>query len=160
MTPQELKNSILQLAVQGKLVEQRPEEGTAEELYQQILKEKQRLIKAEKIKKEKPLPEITEDEKPFDIPENWIWAKITDCGCFISGYTPQPHQLDLTGPIPYFKVADMNTDGNELYLSITTVYIKNLDAKCFFKGTIVYPKNGGAVFTNKNGFLHRILWWI
>ena len=62
MTPQELKNSILQLAIQGKLVEQCLEEDTAEELYKQIQDEKQALIKAGKIKKEKPLPEITEDE--------------------------------------------------------------------------------------------------
>jgi len=53
MTPQELKSSILQLAVQGRLVEQRPEEGTAEELYRQIQEEKQRLIKEGRIKKEK-----------------------------------------------------------------------------------------------------------
>ncbi len=76
MTPQELKNSILQQAIQGKLVEQRPEEGTAEELFQLIQKEKQRLIADGKIKKEKPLPEITEDEKPFDIPENWKWVRL------------------------------------------------------------------------------------
>lgn len=76
MTPQELKNSILQLAIQGKLVEQRPEEGTGEELYQQIQAEKKRLIKAGKIKKEKPLPEISEDEIPFDIPESWKWVHI------------------------------------------------------------------------------------
>ena len=76
MTPQELKNSILRLAIQGKLVEQRPEEGTAEELYQQIQQEKQALIKAGKIKKEKPLPEITEDEIPFEIPESWKWCRI------------------------------------------------------------------------------------
>ena len=76
MTPQELKNSILQLAIQGKLVEQRPEEGTAEELYRQIQEEKQKLIKEGKIKKEKPLPEITEDEKPFDIPETWKWCYV------------------------------------------------------------------------------------
>lgn len=79
MTPQELKNSILQLAVQGKLVEQRPEEGTGEELYQQIQAEKKRLIKAGKIKKEKLLPEIAEDEKPFDIPESWMWVRVRDC---------------------------------------------------------------------------------
>ena len=78
MTPQELKNSILQLAIQGKLVEQRPEEGTAEELYKQIQTEKQALIKAGKIKKEKPLPEITEDEIPFEIPESWKWVYIGD----------------------------------------------------------------------------------
>ena len=76
MTPQELKNSILQLAIQGKLVEQRPEEGTAEELFSQIQQEKQRLIAEKKIKKEKPLPEITEDEKPFDIPESWMWVHL------------------------------------------------------------------------------------
>ena len=76
MTPQELKSSILQLAVQGRLVEQRPEEGTAEELYRQIQEEKQRLIKEGKIKKEKPLPEITEDEVPFDIPESWKWVRL------------------------------------------------------------------------------------
>ena len=76
MTPQELKNSILQLAIQGKLVEQRPEEGTAEDLYRQIQAEKQDLIKAGKLKKEKPLPEITEEEMPFDIPESWMWVRL------------------------------------------------------------------------------------
>lgn len=76
MTPQELKSSILQLAIQGKLVEQRPEEGTGEELYQQIQAEKKRLIQEGKIKKEKPLPEIAEDEVPFEIPEGWKWAYL------------------------------------------------------------------------------------
>lgn len=76
MTPQELKNSILQLAIQGKLVEQRPEEGTAEELFAQIQAEKQRLIKEGKIKKEKPMPEIAEEETPFDIPEGWKWVRL------------------------------------------------------------------------------------
>ena len=78
MTPQELKNSILQLAIQGKLVEQRPEEGTGEELYRQIQKEKQALMKSGAIKKEKALPLITEDDIPFDIPENWVWAYVGD----------------------------------------------------------------------------------
>ena len=76
MTPEELKNSILQLAIQGRLVEQHPEEGTGEALYLQIQAEKQRLVKTGVIKKEKPLPEITEDEKPFDIPENWKWVRL------------------------------------------------------------------------------------
>lgn len=76
MTPQELKSSILQLAIQGKLVEQRPEEGTGEELYRQIQAEKKRLIQEGKIKKEKPLPEIAEDEVPFEIPEGWKWAYL------------------------------------------------------------------------------------
>lgn len=79
MTPQELKASILQLAIQGKLVEQRPEEGTGEELYQQIQEKKQKLIKDGKIKKGKSLPEITVDEIPFDIPEGWKWVRVRDC---------------------------------------------------------------------------------
>lgn len=74
--PVDMQKSILQMAIQGKLVEQRPEEGTAEELYKQIQAEKKELIKAGKIKKEKPLPEITEDEIPFDIPESWKWVRI------------------------------------------------------------------------------------
>ena len=76
MTPEQLKASILQYAIQGKLVEQRAEEGTGEELYRQIQTEKRRLIKAGKIKKDKPLPDIAEDEKPFDIPESWKWVYV------------------------------------------------------------------------------------
>jgi len=78
MNAQDLKNSILQLAIQGKLVEQREEEGTAEELLKQIKAEKEQLIKEKKIKKEKPLPEITDDEIPFDIPESWEWVRLVD----------------------------------------------------------------------------------
>lgn len=74
--PEDMKKSLLQYAIQGKLVEQRFEEGTAEELFEQIQEEKHRLIKEKKIKKEKPLPEITDDEKPFDIPESWKWVRV------------------------------------------------------------------------------------
>lgn len=76
--PEDMKKSLLQYAIQGKLVEQRPEEGTAEELFSRIQEEKQRLIAEKKIKKEKPLPEITEEEKPFDIPESWKWVYLLD----------------------------------------------------------------------------------
>lgn len=74
--PVDMQKSILQTAIQGKLVPQFPEEGTGEELFQQIQTEKQRLIKAGTIKKEKPLPEIAEDEIPFDIPESWKWVRV------------------------------------------------------------------------------------
>lgn len=76
--PVEMQKSILQMAIQGKLVPQLPEEGTGEELFQQIQAEKQTLVKAGKIKKEKPLPEITEDEIPFDIPDSWKWVRFSD----------------------------------------------------------------------------------
>lgn len=74
--PVDIQKSILQMAIQGKLVPQFHEEGTGEELFRQIQAEKQRLIKAGTIKKEKPLPEITEDEIPFDIPESWKWVHL------------------------------------------------------------------------------------
>ena len=76
--PEDMKKSILQYAIQGRLVDQRPEEGTGEELYRQIQTEKQRLIKEGKIKKEKSRAEFAEDEIPFDIPESWKWCRLSD----------------------------------------------------------------------------------
>ena len=80
MTPEQLKASILQYAIQGKLVEQRPEEGTGEELYQKMQTDKQTLIREKKIKKEKPLPDIIDNEIPFDVPESWKWVKVGNVG--------------------------------------------------------------------------------
>ena len=76
MTPQQLKNAILQQAIQGKLVEQRAEEGTGEELYKVIQDEKKKLIEEGKLKKQKALPEITEEEIPFEIPDTWNWVRL------------------------------------------------------------------------------------
>ena len=97
--PEDMKKSILQYAIQGKLVEQRPEEGTGEELYQQIQAEKQRLIKEGKIKKEKPLAEIAEDEIPFEIPERWKWVRLS---CIAESIVDCPHSTP--------KYLDMETE--------------------------------------------------
>lgn len=78
MTPQALRNSILERAIEGKLVEQRVDEGTAEELYQEIQAEKKRLIQEGKLKKGKPLPAIAEDEIPFEIPGSWKWVRLQE----------------------------------------------------------------------------------
>ena len=93
MNAQDLKNSILQLAVQGKLVEQRPEEGTAKELLEQIKAEKEKLVKEKKIKKEKPLPEISEGEIPFEIPESWEWVHLSDIVDMIMGQSPKGNDV-------------------------------------------------------------------
>lgn len=74
--PEMMKKSILQEAVQGKLVPQDPSDEPASLLLKKIAEEKKRLIKEGKIKKQKPLPEITEDEIPFDIPESWEWVRL------------------------------------------------------------------------------------
>ena len=79
------KKAILQEAVQGKLVPQIASEGNARDLLEEIRKEKAKLIKEGKIKKEKTLPEITEDEIPFDIPENWCWCRVGDLFSTMSG---------------------------------------------------------------------------
>ena len=115
MTPEQLKASILQYAIQGKLVEQRPEEGTGEELYQQIQAEKQRLIQEKKIKKEKTLAEISEDEIPFDIPESWKWARFSSVIELQSGQdmTPDKYNADHVG-IPYITGASNITNGDVL----------------------------------------------
>lgn len=85
MNAQDLKSSILQRAIEGKLVPQRKEEGTAKELLAEIRAEKARLVKEKKIKKSKPLPEITDEEKPFDIPESWEWVRLGDIGALVRG---------------------------------------------------------------------------
>ena len=90
MNAQDLKNSILQLAIQGKLVEQREEEGTAKELFEKIEAEKKQLIKEGKIKKQKKLPEIKENEIPFDIPESWKWVRLIDLSLFIKAGGDKP----------------------------------------------------------------------
>ena len=73
MTAQDLKNAILQLAVQGKLVPQDPNDEPASELLKRVKAEKEQLIKEGKIKKEKPFTEVVENDTPFEIPEKWIW---------------------------------------------------------------------------------------
>ena len=73
-----LRSRVLDLAIRGKLTEQLPSDGTAEELYQQIQAEKQKLIKEGKLKKEKPLPAIKDEEIPFEIPGNWKWVRFGD----------------------------------------------------------------------------------
>lgn len=83
--PDNLRKSILQQAVQGKLTERDPADEPASELLKRIKKEKEALMKSGKIKKEKPLPEITEDEKPFDIPEQWCSVRIGDVGIYKKG---------------------------------------------------------------------------
>ena len=83
--PDDMKKSLLQMAVQGKLVEQRPEEGTGEALYEQIQAEEIALIESGKIKKEKPSNAIDDTEILFDIPETWTWVRFGSLGRFKKG---------------------------------------------------------------------------
>ena len=111
--PEDMKKSILQYAIQGKLVEQRAEEGTGEELYQQIQAEKQRLIKAGKLKKEKLLVEIAEDDLPFDIPDSWKWVRLPEIGTSSLGKTLNKG-LDIGNEVPYLCSINVYWDGINL----------------------------------------------
>ena len=143
MNAQDLKNSILQLAVQGKLVEQRAEEGTARELLEQIKLEKEQLIKDKKIKKSKPLPEITEEEIPFEIPESWEWVRLGELGEIIGGGTPKTSTPEFwDGDIAWLTPADMkNIKGK--YASagarnLTQLGLNKSSARLMPAGTVLY----------------------
>ena len=90
MKAAELRKSILQAAVQGKLVPQDIHDEPASVLLERIRVEKERLVKEGKIKKEKPLPPISEDEIPYDLPEGWVWCRLNELFNFIDyrGKTP------------------------------------------------------------------------
>ena len=136
MTPQELKNSILQLAIQGKLVEQRPEEGTAVELLEKILAAKNakgakgkgekshaKSAKSAKVGSCVSREEIPDDEKPFEIPESWEWVRLGEIGSWASGATPsRTHSEYYGGSIPWLKTGDL-TDG---YVSSIPEFITDL----------------------------------
>ena len=154
MTPQELKNSILQLAIQGKLVEQRPEEGTAEELYREIQREKQALIKAGKIKKEKPLPEITEDEVPFEIPEGWKWVRLGNIGYTNIGLTYSPKNTSNTGTI-VLRSSNIQ-DGMINYTDIVYVQMNIPESKMCSKGDIlICARNGSKRLVGKAAIIDQ-----
>ena len=147
MTPEQLKASILQYAIQGKLVEQRPEEGTGEELYHQIQEEKQRLIKEKKIKKEKPLVEITDNEIPFDIPETWVWIRVGDIGSWGSGATPsRTNPAYYGGSIPWLKTGDLN-DGfiKEVPEHITELALEKTSVRLNPVGSVLMAMYGATI---------------
>ena len=142
--PEDMKKSLLQYAIQGKLVEQRPEEGTAEELFAQIQEEKQQLIAEKKIKKEKPLPEITEDEKPFDIPESWKWVRWGDLSQSIQyGYNAPAQE---SGRIKMVRISDIQ-NGRVLWDSVPYCEIKEDDISTYLldANDILFARTGGTV---------------
>lgn len=92
----DLRQSVLQAAMQGKLTTQKAEEGDARDLLLAIREEKEKLVKEKKIKKEKPLAPITDEEIPFDIPDNWVWCRLGEIITLVSGQDFSPHQYSDT----------------------------------------------------------------
>jgi len=112
----ELKQSILQEAIQGKLTavwrKQNPDVEPASELLKRIKAEKAQLIKDKKIRKEKPLPPITEDEIPFELPEGWVWCRLGEIGFTQTGTTPPKNDNSNYGNfIPFIQPSNISNEG-------------------------------------------------
>ena len=161
--PEDIKASLLQAAMQGKLTTQRKEDGNARDLLKQIAEEKAQLIKEKKIKKEKPLAEITEEEIPFDIPENWVWVRLGNCFQFINGDRgknyPSKDKLSEKGNIPF--ISAINIDGfciskdrllylsDEQYNVLGSGKLRKNDVVVCIRGSLgkscIYPFENGAI---------------
>ena len=104
-----LRKAVLQLAVQGKLVPQDPDDEPAGVLLERIEAEKQRLVEEAKIRKSKPLPMIKEDEMLFALPKHWEWIRLGQIGDWGAGATPLRSNSDFYGgSILWFKSGELN----------------------------------------------------
>ncbi|MEI6609077.1 MAG: restriction endonuclease subunit S [Deltaproteobacteria bacterium] len=156
-----LRELILELAVRGKLVPQDPNDEPASVLLEKIAKEKARLIKEGKLKKQEPLPKITEEEKPFELPDGWCVIQLGNIGYWAigSGFPLNEQGVEGEG-ILFSKVSDMNLPGNDKFLLTATNTISKESANrlkiyVHSKGTVIFPKIGGAIATNKRRILVR-----
>ena len=133
--PEDMKKSILQYAIQGKLVEQRPEEGTAEELYQQI-------------KTENKVKEINSQEYPFDIPENWKWVRMGEIGDTNIGLTYKPTDKSDKGVIVLRSSNIQN--GRMDYADIVRVQCEIPERAMISKGELlICARNGSRSLVGK-----------
>lgn len=152
----QLKQTILQLAVMGKLVPQNKNDEPAAKLLERIAAEKAQLIADKKIKKQKDLPPITEEEKPFELPGGWELVRFGECVVISSGNSfTKSEELD-EGKYIYCKVGDMNLRGNETSITTSNFFInpneKQLNS-LIQTGSIIFPKRGGAIATNKKKYV-------
>ena len=152
-----LKQTILQLAVMGKLVPQDPSDEPASVLLARIAAEKALLVKAGKIKKEKPLPAISEDEKPSELPAGWEWCRFGYVVVLKSGCTFGKDREVEEGTI-YCKVSDMNLENNAVEINTSSRFIKHSNAESTAlipSASIIFPKRGGAIATNKKRYVRK-----
>ena len=142
--PDKLKKSILQSAIQGKLTEQLATDDNVEDLLQAIKEEKERLIKEKKIKKQKPLPEITEDEIPFAIPENWKWIRLGEIVSILGDGLHGTPIYDESGE--YYFINGNNLLEEKIIIKSTTKKVSQIEyekyKKNLNKDTMLVSING------------------
>ena len=142
-----LKQSVLQYAMEGKLVKQNPSDEPASELIKKIENEKAELVKEGKIKKSKKLPAITDDEKPFDIPDSWEWVRLGNIGDWGAGATPsRQHPEYYGGDVLWLKTGDLN-DGviQDTSEKITEAGVANSSVKVNQPGNILIAMYGATI---------------
>ena len=138
----QLKQSILQEAIQGKLTEdwrkENPDVEPASKLLKRIKAEKEKLIKEKKIRKEKPLPPIMEEEIPFELPQGWVWCRFKDIVNFQLGKTPASKQASywINGTIDWLNISDMADGG---FIHKTSKKITEKAVKDVFKTQKIVP---------------------
>ena len=148
-----LHQSILQDAVQGKLVPQDPDDEPASVLLEKIKEEKERLIKEKKIKKQKPLPPITEDEIPYELPKGWEWVRLGEIGAIVGGGTPKTNIKDYweNGDIPWLTPADLNNLRSKYIAkgrrNITKLGLEKSSARLMPKGTVLFSSRAPIGYT-------------
>lgn len=120
--PADMKASLLQAAMQGKLTEQKAEDGDARGLLLAIREEKEKLVKEKKIKKEKPLTPITDEEIPFDIPENWVWCRLGDCIKLLSGQDLIPDKYNASGKGTIYITGASNIENGRITVNRWTEF--------------------------------------
>ena len=142
-----LKQSVLQYAMEGKLVKQNSSDEPASELIKKIENEKAELVKEGKIKKSKKLPAITDDEKPFDIPDSWEWVRLVNIGDWGAGATPsRQHPEYYGGDVLWLKTGDLN-DGviQDTSEKITEAGVANSSVKVNQPGNILIAMYGATI---------------
>ncbi|MCA3910894.1 restriction endonuclease subunit S [Vibrio vulnificus] len=140
----QLKQTILQLAVMGKLVPQDPTDEPAAKLLERIAEEKAQLVKEKKIKKQKALPPIAEDEKPFELPSGWEWCRLGQIGYDLGGGTPSKSNSKYwDGEIPWVSPKDMKVDFIESAIdTVTEKAIKETTIKLIPKNSLLMVVRG------------------
>lgn len=142
---------LIDAGIQGKLTKQFSEDGNAADLYEEIRAEKAKLVKACKIKKEKALPEITEDEIPFDIPPNWKWVRLGDISAKISsGNTPaggKKSNAYVEKGYSFFREQNIYNDGihEEGLVYITEELLKTRENSTVMPMDILLNITGGSI---------------
>lgn len=148
MKAETLKKAILQYAMEGKLVAQDQNDESASELLKRIKAEKEQLIKDGKIKKEKPLPPITEEEIPYELPQGWQWVRLGEIGDWGSGSTPNRSRFDYynNGTIPWLKTGDLN-DGyiDKIPEKITQKAVEETSVKIKPIGSLLIAMYGATI---------------